>query len=59
MYLKPPPTTVLEWPKAIDWAPKTRDFNPDEHTLLVVVHGVSTPTPPKIDACRNLLIEEM
>ncbi len=48
----PPVTTVLVWPKAIDWEPKTKLFNPDEHTLFIVVHGVSTPRPPKIEACR-------
>jgi hypothetical protein len=52
MHSKPPPTTVLEWPKAIDCAPKTRDFNPDEQTLLFVVQGVSILTPPKIEACQ-------
>ncbi len=48
---KPPATTVFEWPKAIDWEPKTIDFNPDEQTLLIVVQGVSTPRPADIDAC--------
>lgn len=35
----------------MDWEPKTSDFKPDEQTLLMVVQGVSTPTPPWIEAC--------
>lgn len=51
IHSKPPATTVLECPKAIDWAPNTRLLIPDEQTLFIVVHGVYTPIPPKIEAC--------
>lgn len=33
------------------WLPKTILFNPEEQTLLIVVHGLSIGTPPKRAAC--------
>lgn len=48
---KPPVTTVFECPRAIDCAPKTIDFKPEEHTLLIVVQGTFTPIPPFNEAC--------
>lgn len=47
----PPATTASECPRAIDCAPNTIDFNPDEHTLLIVVHGTVTGIPDFRDAC--------
>jgi hypothetical protein len=49
---KPPPTTQFVWPRAIDCAPNTIDFKPDEHTLFIVVQGTSIPIPPFREACR-------
>lgn len=41
----------MAWPRAIDWAPNTIDFKPEEQTLLIVVQGTSTPSPPLSEAC--------
>lgn len=48
----PPVTTVLAWPRAIDWAPNTMDLRPEEQTLLMVVQGTLVPIPPFNEACR-------
>lgn len=48
---KPPVTTTSEWPSAIDCAPNTIDFMPDEQTLLIVVQGTLISIPPFRDAC--------
>ena len=42
---------MFECPRAIDCAPKTMDFKPEEHTLLIVVQGTLTPIPPLSEAC--------
>lgn len=48
----PPVTTASLWPRAIDCDPNTMDFNPEEQTLLIVVHGTLYEMPPLSEACR-------
>lgn len=48
---KPPAIAAFVFPNAIDWEANTIDFNPDEHTLLIVVQGTYVPTPPFKEAC--------
>ena len=47
----PPATTMSDCSKEMDCAPYTTLFNPDEHTLLIVVQGTFTPIPPLMEAC--------
>lgn len=51
MLSNPPVTTRFAWSRPIDWAPKQTDLRPEEHTLLMVVHGTSSPIPPLTATC--------
>ena len=48
----PPVTATSAWSRAIDCAPKQTDLSPEEHTLLMVVQGTSSPRPARTAACR-------
>ena len=41
----PPATTTLFYPKEISYAPYMIDFNPELHTLLIVVAQTYSPSP--------------
>ena len=41
----PPATTTLFYPNEISYAPYMIDFNPELHTLLIVVAQTYSPSP--------------
>lgn len=47
----PPAITTLLSPKPIPIAAYTAAFNPELHTLLIVVHGIALEIPAPKDAC--------
>ena len=50
---KPPATTTLFTPNAIDWAASMMVFIPEAHTLLTVVQGTDSGRSAKSAVCVN------
>ena len=55
MFSIPPTTTISLSPLIMVCAPIIIDFIPEEHTLLIVVHGVFSDKPASIAACQLAL----